>query len=125
MSSITSRLDQRRAAKNQSLFRNINERVNDINKAHDLWVTLSDWLCECPAQKCTTRIALTPQQYEAIRVNPTHFIVAPSREHLVPDVERVIKRRERYWVVEKLGGATAVAEQLDPREPTANGPPAP
>jgi hypothetical protein len=125
MSSITSRLDQRRAAKNQSLFRDVNERVNDINKAHDLWVTLSDWFCECPAHKCTTRIALTPQQYEAVRANPTHFMVAPSREHLVPDVERVIKRRERYWVVEKLGEATAVAEQLNPREPTANDPPAP
>jgi hypothetical protein len=120
MSSTPSRLDQRRAAKNQSLFRAVNKRVNDINKVHDLWVSLSDWFCECPAQKCSTRIALTPQQYEAVRVNPTHFIVAPSREHLVPDVERVIDRRDRYWVVEKTGEATAVAEQLHPREPTAN-----
>jgi hypothetical protein len=46
MSSMTSRLDQRRAAKNQSLFRDANKRVNDINKAHDLWVALSDWFCE-------------------------------------------------------------------------------
>jgi hypothetical protein len=117
MSSTTSRLDQRRAAKNQYLFGAVNNRVNDINKAHDLWVTLSDWFCECPSRKCTTRIALTPQQYEAVRANPTHFIVAPSREHLVPDVEWVIDRRERYWVVEKLGEATAVAEQLHPPEP--------
>src|SRR5512132_3660265 len=111
MSSITSRLDQRRAAKNQSLFRNINERVNDINKAHDLWVTLSDWFCECPAHKCTTRIALTPQQYEAVRANPTHFIVAPSREHLVPDVERVIDRRERYWVVRTAPSTRAYGQR--------------
>jgi hypothetical protein len=47
MSSMTSRLDQRRAATNQSLFRDVNKRVNDINKAHDLWVTLSDWACVC------------------------------------------------------------------------------
>jgi hypothetical protein len=33
---------------NESLFRDVNKRVNDINKAHDLWVTLSDWACECP-----------------------------------------------------------------------------
>ena len=83
MSSTTTRLDQRRAAKNQSLFRDVNKRVNDINKALDLWVTLSDWFCECPTDKCTTRIALTPQQYEAARANPTHFIVAPNRDHLV------------------------------------------
>ena len=62
-------------------------------------------------RKCTTRIAPTPHQYEAVRANPTHFIVAPSREHLVPDAERVIDPRERYWIVEKLGGAAAVAEQ--------------
>jgi hypothetical protein len=122
MSSMTSRLDQRRAAKNQSLFRDVNKRINDIDKAHDLWVTLSDWFCECPAPKCTTRIALTPQQYEAVRANPTRFIVAPSSEHLVPDVERVIDRRVRYWVVEKVREATAVAEQLQPREPTAYAP---
>jgi hypothetical protein len=103
MSSTTSRLDQRRAAKNQSLFRAVNKRVNDIDKPHDLWVTLSDWFCECPIHKCTTRIALTPQQYEAVRAHPTHFIITASREHLVPDVERVIDRRERYWVVEKGG----------------------
>jgi hypothetical protein len=125
MSSTTSRLDQRRAAKNQSLFRDVNERINDINKAHDLWVTLSDWFCECPAHKCTTRIALTPHQYEAVRANPTHFIVAPNNKHLVPDVERVIDRRARYWVVEKVGEAAAVAEQLHPREPTVNDAPAP
>jgi hypothetical protein len=116
-------LDQKRAAKNQSLFRAINKRVNDIDKAHDLWLTLSDWFCECPGYNCTTRIALTPQQYEAVRANPTHFIVAPSREHLVPDVERVIDQRERFWIVEKLGGGTAVAEEPDPPEPTANEPP--
>jgi hypothetical protein len=125
MSSTTSRLDQSRAAKNQFLFGAVNERVNEINKPHDLWVTLSDWFCECPARKCTTRIALTPHQYEAVRANPTQFIVAPSREHLVPDVDRVIDRHERYWIVDKVGGAAAVIEQLDPREPAANDAPAP
>ena len=124
MSSMTSRLDERRAAKNQSLFRDVNKRVDDINKAHDLWVTLSDWFCECPAPKCTARIALTPQQYETVRANPTRFIVAPSNEHVVPDVERVIDRRVHYWVVEKVREATAVAEQLHPREPTAYDAPA-
>jgi hypothetical protein len=117
-------LDQKRAAKNQSLFRAINKRVNDIDKAHDLWLTLSDWFCECPGYTCTTRVALTPQQYEAVRANPTHFIVAPSREHLIPDVEWVTHRHERFWIVEKVGGGAAVAEQPNPPEPTADDPPA-
>ena len=108
MSSMTSHLDERRAAKNQSLFRDVNKRINDIDKAHDLWVTLSDWFCECPAPKCTTQIALTPQQYEAARANPNNFIVAPSKDHVVSDMERVIDQRVRYWVVEKVHAAAAV-----------------
>jgi hypothetical protein len=58
---------------------------------------------------------MTPQQYEKMRETPTHFAVAAGEEHLVPDVERIVEKRERYWVVEKAGEAAAVAEQLDPR----------
>jgi hypothetical protein len=90
---------ERRAGRNQSLFRDVNERVNDVNKAHGLWVTLSDWICECADETCTEPIELTPQQYGTVRENPTHFIVAPSKEHVVFVVERVVQRRERFWVV--------------------------
>ena len=104
----------RRAGKNQSLFRDVNERVSEVNKAHGLWVTLSDWICECADETCTERIELTPQQYEHVRDNPTHFIVAPGEEHVIPDVEWIVEKRGRYWVVEKAGVAAAVAEHLDP-----------
>jgi hypothetical protein len=29
--------------------------------------------------------------------------------------EIIVKRRERYWVVEKIGAAAALAERRDPR----------
>jgi hypothetical protein len=106
---------ERRAAKNQSLFRDVNERVSEINKEHGLWVTLSDWICECADETCTERIELTPRQYEKVRESGTHFAVTPSKEHVVPDVERVVEQHERYWVVEKEGEAASVAERLDPR----------
>jgi len=105
---------ERRAGKNQSLFRDVNERVSDLNKSHGLWVTLSDWVCECADETCTERIELTPQQYERVRENPTHFIVAPGAEHVVFDVERVVEQHERYWVVSKVGEAASVAMNLDP-----------
>jgi hypothetical protein len=106
---------ERRAGKNQALFREVNERVSEVNKEHGLWVTLSDWICECVDETCTERIELTPQQYEKVREEPTHFIVAPSAEHVVFDVERVVEQRERYWVVSKVGEAASVAVRLDPR----------
>ena len=106
---------ERRAGRNQSLFRDVNERVNDVNKAHGLWVTLSDWICECADETCTQSIELTPQQYEEVRADPTHFVVAPSAEHVVSDAERIIEQHPRYWVVSKVADAAAVATRLDPR----------
>jgi hypothetical protein len=106
---------ERRAGRNHSHFRDVNERVNDVNKAHGLWVTLSDWVCECADETCTQPIELTPQQYETVRTDPTHFVVAPGTEHVVLDVERVIEQHPRYWVVSKVGDAAVVAMHLDPR----------
>jgi hypothetical protein len=106
---------ERRAANNQALFREINERVNEFNQTPELWLTLSDWICECANETCTKRIEMTPEDYQRLREDPTHFAVAPSMEHVLPDVESLVETHLRYWVVEKVGEAAAVAEQLDPR----------
>jgi hypothetical protein len=52
---------------------------------------------------------------QARRQIPTHFAVAASSKHLVPDVERIVQTHPRCWVVEKQRHAAAVAEELDPR----------
>jgi hypothetical protein len=106
---------EKRAGNNQALFRAVNERVSDLNKAHGLWMTMSDWICECADETCAERIELTAQQYERVRGNPTHFVVAPSAEHVVFDRERVVEQSERYWVVSKIGEPASVAMGLDPR----------
>ena len=49
-------------------------------------------------------------RYEELRANPVHFAVASAEMHVVPEVERVVEKRERYWGVEKLGEAAEVAE---------------
>jgi hypothetical protein len=101
-----------RSGRNQSLFREVNERVSEINQANDLWLTLTEWVCECADDMCTERIELTPEQYELVRGDPTLFVVVPNEEHVVPEVERVVEKHERYWIVEKVGAAAAVAEDL-------------
>ena len=106
---------ERRAGENQSLFREVNERINAVKESRAVWVTISEWVCECADEACTERIAMTPEEYEELRSNATHFAVAPAEMHVVPEVERVVEERERYWVVEKQGEAAEVAEELDIR----------
>ncbi len=107
-----------RVAKNQALFRDVNERVADIAKAHsiptdEVW----DFLCECASTDCTERIALTHAEYEAIRTNAAHFAVVAGHE--LPEVERVVRREPAFVVVAKVGAGEALAEKLDPRSARA------
>jgi hypothetical protein len=107
---------EQRVARNESRFREINERIEPSNAAHH-WVNppFPDWVCECAQMDCTVPVRLALSEYEAVRSNPAYFLVAPSDEHLDLDVERLVERRERYWVVEKVGLAGKVSEDLDPR----------
>jgi hypothetical protein len=100
-----------RAAKNESLFREVNEREMQDSR-NGLWLT---FLCECADEACEEGIELTPEEYEAVRTKPTLFAVAPRDEHTIAEVEHVAAKHQRYWIVEKVGEAAAVAEKLDPR----------
>jgi len=42
-----------RAAQNGSLFRQINERVEDINDGFGVVLPMGDWICECKDLSCT------------------------------------------------------------------------
>jgi hypothetical protein len=104
-------------AKNEALFRQVNERVAELTKglASGVRPTALDGLvCECADPLCLERVGpLTIPEYEAVRHEATRFIVAPGHES--PDVE-IVERQPTYWVVEKEEGvASEVARELDPR----------
>jgi hypothetical protein len=101
-----------RLAKNQSFFRQVNERMNDVAKGLDGRPSY-DFLCECSDAGCTERIALSPEEYEWVRASPTRFVLA--RGHAVPAVEHVVERESEHQVVEKDGIAGQIAAKLDPR----------
>lgn len=105
------------AGENEALFRELNERLKGKKEDASIWVAPSQWVCECETETCAERVELSPEKYEQVRADPTHFIVAPDEEHVSPDVERVIEKSDRYWVVEKVGEAAETAEQTDPRDP--------
>src|SRR5262245_62995439 len=93
---------ERRMAQNESLFREVNERVNDVAGAprED---TLYEYLCECSNTDCTLRVTLTRLEYETVRTGPTQFVV--RHDHYLPELEVVVMEYERYAIVWKTGGA--------------------
>lgn len=109
------KIKQERAAHNQSLFRDINENVEHLNHALGELSGPGAWVCECANPVCTELIRASMDQYEAVRADATRFLVAPGDKHVFAEVERIVERREAYWVVEKFGEAATVAGQLDPR----------
>jgi hypothetical protein len=104
---------QQRVAKNEALFRQVNERIEEVSAALE-GDSMSDFLCECGDDNCTDPVSVTLFEYEEIRGDPTHFVIA--RGHEVIDVERVIQENERFAVVAKFAGeAERIAVETDPR----------
>src|SRR5207237_4476201 len=104
---------ERRLAKNEALFRELNERIEQvaIGQAEDAHVF--EFLCECSNIDCTLRLKLTLAAYEHARENPDRFIVAPGHE--LPEIEEVVFHGDGYEVVRKHGEAAELAEERDPR----------
>ena len=104
-------LSDERLAKNEILFRAVNERLDDLSEAIP-WEKSTDYLCECSDTTCFANIELTKDEYERARSRPTAFMLVPGHERL--EIERVIEDNERFLLVEKIVAVDAVQE-TDPR----------
>jgi len=99
---------------NEAVFREVNERIEDLAETFDLKSEPLDLVCECGNADCVKRITMTIAEYEAVRSESRQFAVFPGHE--VPDLEDLIAERRSYNVVRKSKGAPErVAEQTDPR----------
>jgi hypothetical protein len=111
-------LQRERAARNQSLFRDVNERIDELTDDRLPDAEELQYVCECLDLSCTERIAMPPQEYRRIRRGPAEFLVAPGHEQL--DVEDVVDRRPRWLVVRKRGVAGRLADEVvSPRQTEA------
>lgn len=104
---------ERRVGLNEAVFREVNERLKNINDAFTAVTDTMDLICECADTTCTEHITMRPEEYEELRAHPAHFAVVRGHA-LGRNGERVVARRPGYDVVEKLGGAADVAEETDP-----------
>jgi len=101
-----------RLARNETLFREINERLERDLAGLGLG-GLQEFVCECGDRECTELMPLTLEQYEHTRTRPSWFAVVPG--HVFPAVEHVVERHERFEVVEKIGATAKIAAAADPR----------
>src|SRR5688500_1077989 len=103
-----------RIAKNEAIVREINEGIEEAMASR----TPEDdtrMMCECGNLDCQLLIAITVPEYEDVRQNGLRFVVV--KDHVIPDVERVVAETERFDVVEKVEGTSAgIAEASDPRD---------
>jgi hypothetical protein len=106
-------LDPREAriARNEALFREVNERLKEISD--DASEGRTDFLCECGDDECTASISLTLAEYERLRSDPLLFGVKPG--HAIPDVEDVVAEDERFHIARKHEDEARIARATDPR----------
>lgn len=104
-------LSDERLAKNEILFRAVNERLDELGEAAP-WSKKTDYLCECSDTSCIEIVELTQDEYERVRSRPTVFVVVPG--HQQPEIEKVIEENEGFLLVEKVVAVEEVIDE-DPR----------
>jgi hypothetical protein len=98
-----------RLARNQTLFREVNERMLDLNGGQDGSMV---FVCECSNVDCTATMAIRKADYESVRAHPTFFAIVPGHEIL--EIEKIIDQRNGFTIVQKLTETDYVVE-TDPR----------
>jgi hypothetical protein len=106
---------EERLAKNEALFRGVNERVRELSsELTDTGPgTLIDFICECGRSDCVEQVQLTTPEYERVRAVPEQFALKPGHE--LADVERVLSEGDRFIVVAKHEEEAVIARETDPR----------
>lgn len=101
---------ERRVAANQTMFREVNERIKEVSEHVGAIDGGPEFLCECADEECVERIQLSLDQYESLRDNPRRFVVVSGHQ---VDVERVVADHGAFLIVEKRGEAGELAAELD------------
>jgi hypothetical protein len=98
-------------ARNEALFREVNERVQEVSE--DRATLMTDFVCECGNTDCTDTVQLRDEECEHVRADPLLFAIVPGHE--IPDVEEVVAENQRFYVVRKHVEEGIIAKQTDPR----------
>jgi hypothetical protein len=110
-------LDERfaRQARNEALFREVNERIAQLGSSAQAWSPdgTVEFLCECGLEDgCGRRVRVPIETYERVRQQDDRFVVRPGHE--TPELERAVEWTDDYVVVDKIPAAEPYVAD-DPR----------
>lgn len=103
-------VERARAAENQRIFRDVNERMKDVQTDFSAGIERAAWVCECSAIDCADEVWMTIPEYEWVRADPRHFLVVPGHGEL--EIERPIVDAGRFSVVELRDAAPLAPAEL-------------
>lgn len=104
----------RRVGLNESIFRQVNEQIESLNRDFGTENRTMTVICECADGDCTERLTISVAEYERVRADPRRYIIVAG--HSLPEYESIIDSRDVYEVVAKRDGPAAeLAEKTDPR----------
>jgi hypothetical protein len=105
-------MDQERMARTEAAFREVNEAIAVTAARFDS--EEADFICECADPQCAHRVTAELEQYEEVRSDGTHFLLAPG--HHEPEVEKLVEQTEELEVVEKVPPMMRrIVRRLNPR----------
>jgi len=109
---------------NEVVFRSINKRaLNYVDELEEIanddqateFLRYDDtalyFHCECADENCRDRISIKPSTLGKIHENNRRFIVLPG--HQVMNVEKIIKKLNHYYIVEKYSNPPESATHLN------------
>ena len=100
-----------RAARNQSMFRAINEQMTKLNEAFQAATATYVIACECADTSCLFRRSTSRRT--STRGSARSRTASPSSHgHLDADIEDVVAEADGYQVAEKRGEAAATVSAL-------------
>lgn len=103
-----------RIAQNEAIYRSVNEKIEDLNRAFAPVLETMSIVCECGDSSCATQIEVDIATYERVRADSVLFFVLPGHE--ITDVEDVVEERDHYVIVRKSRPTgQAIARETDPR----------
>ena len=102
-----------RAARNEEIFRGVNDLIQEGAERHNVDAPLS-FHCECGQASCVGTIEIAPPEYERVVQERYRFVLIPGHEQT--SIERVVERRPGYVIVEKVGRAREQIDRDHPQE---------